>query len=77
MATSSEPYVAPVVTDPVVLHLVDGNTELGVDLIPLARNVEVPLTFDLLRLTPVEARFELSHRCARAVLGKETSRDVS
>lgn len=69
---SSEPYVAPVVTDPVVRHLTDGNTELGAQVIWLARKHGVPLTFDLLRMTPVEARLELAVRNAKAVLAKNS-----
>ncbi len=67
---SSEPYVAPVVTNPVILHLTSDNAEFGAELIDLAGRVGVPLTFDLLRWGPVRARLELSHRCARAVLAK-------
>jgi hypothetical protein len=59
-----------VVTDPVVRHLTDGNVELGAEVIRLAQKQGVPLTFDLLRMTPDEARLELAHRNARACLAR-------
>jgi hypothetical protein len=51
-----------------VRHLTDGNAELGAELVYLARTGRrLPLTFDLLRMTPDRGdAYEFAHRNARA-----------
>jgi hypothetical protein len=63
--------------NPLREHLLSG--EFGdethkIDVLALADRIGEPLTFDLLRMTPAEARYDLCLRMARRVLDKHGRR---